>query len=215
MTVIGYIRPDGTGYTQSYDAVRLANPNVSLFDRASDVPDVALANMPVPYERVYETARPSDPLITSVSEGEPEKVNGVWLQTWVTETVTEAGYCAATLVADLKAIDEAGEACRNRWVTPGSGQAMTYLRKEEQARAFIAAGRPSDASAYPFLVAEATATSQTVSDLADAIVTAADAWANVIGPGIEALRIGAKKARNAATTLAERDAALAIAWPTP
>jgi hypothetical protein len=131
-------------------------------------------------------------------------------------TVDEiAGELASTLQGDLTKIDTDAELCRLKFVTPGSGQAMTYLRKEEQARAWVAAGRPEDATAYPFLTMEAAVTAQTVGALADTIIANAGAWGEVIGPGIEALRIGAKTARRAATTLAQRAVAVTIDWPVP
>ena len=122
---------------------------------------------------------------------------------------------AGTLASDLAKIDADAENCRLRFITPGAGQAITYLRKEEQARAWVAAGRPSDASAYPFLTDEATATGQSVGTLADTIIANADIWGAQIGPAIEALRLGGKASRRAATTIAERLAAITINWPSP
>jgi len=85
----------------------------------------------------------------------------------------------AYALADAKAracaaIDSAAEAARDRYITPGAGQAMTYLRKEAQARAFAAAGY---AGTVPALVqAKAAASGLTARQAADLIVATADAW---------------------------------------
>lgn len=87
--------------------------------------------------------------------------------------------------------------------------ALTYQRKEAEARAWVQAGDPQD---FPFLAAEAAATNVTIGELAAIVVQQANAWAQ-IGAAIEGLRMGAKKAvRDAASVEAAR-AATVIEWP--
>ena len=90
-------------------------------------------------------------------------------------------------------------------MTVSSAQDSTYTAKYAQAQAYIAAGSPDDASAYPWIAAEATATGKTSKETAEIIVAAGDKWANEIGPKIEGLRISTKDKISAATTV---DAAL-------
>ena len=80
-------------------------------------------------------------------------------------------------------IDSQAEAVRNLFITPGSGQALTYMRKEAEARAYVA----DNNAATPVLVAEATARSMTVAALAAEVIAAADLWA-IVGSQIEGLR---------------------------
>lgn len=107
----------------------------------------------------------------------------------------------------LAQVDDAAEATRQLFITGGSGQAMTYLRKETEARAYVA----NNTVATPFLTAEAAATGVTVAALAATVVAQANAW-EVIGPKIEAARLGAKKAVKAATNIAEMHAASQVDW---
>lgn len=109
--------------------------------------------------------------------------------------------------AMFEKVDAEAEQQRLRFITGGDGQAMMYLRKEAQARAFLAnAGAP-----VPSLEKEAVATGQTVADVAAAIVARADVWA-AIGDDIEAARLGAKKAIADAAHIAEIHAAATVDW---
>lgn len=104
-------------------------------------------------------------------------------------------------------IDEQAEQARASVITIGSGQAMTYLRKEAEARAWLA----DNNSPVPFVEAEANATSRTIADVAQTIVEQADAWL-AVGPRIEAARIAAKRAVSEAGTVAEMQSAASIDW---
>lgn len=104
-------------------------------------------------------------------------------------------------------IDDAAEACRARFITPGAGQAMTYLRKEFEARMVVS----GDASNCPFLTAEAAAIGTTVPALAAIVVAAANAWA-ATGAAIEAARRKAKLDVEGANNLAAIAAAAAVDW---
>lgn len=109
--------------------------------------------------------------------------------------------------AMFEKVDAEAEQQRLRFITGGDGQAMTYLRKEAQARAYLA-----DPNAdVPTLVKEAAATGQTVAEVAALIVARADAWA-AIGDDIEAARLGAKKAIADAANIAEIHAAATVDW---
>lgn len=104
-------------------------------------------------------------------------------------------------------IDAAAERVRFQFLTPGSGQAMTYTRKESEARAWTA----DRAIATPFLTAEAAARKMTVEALAAEVIGQADAWV-VIGSAIEAKRMGAKDAVAAATTIGGIVTAQSVNW---
>lgn len=104
-------------------------------------------------------------------------------------------------------VDGEAEVIRMRFLTPGAGQALTYQRKEAEARAWLA----DDSVATAFLSTEATARAVTVAQVAAEVITAADLWLE-IGAEIEALRMKAKSSLGAATTLGEMMAAVAIDW---
>lgn len=89
------------------------------------------------------------------------------------------------------AIDREAGAARVRFISTGAGQDATYMVKGLQAEAFRAAGYAGEVP--PYIAAEAAATGQSEKAAADSILTVRDAWNNLIGPAIEALRIGGKK----------------------
>ncbi|MES3092783.1 phage portal protein [Sphingomonas aerolata] len=104
-------------------------------------------------------------------------------------------------------VDLEAERVRLRFVTGGAGQAMTYTRKEAEARAWVAQpGTPT-----PFLDAEAEATGATRESVAAVVIAQADAWVQV-GSAIEGLRMGAKAGIDRATTLGAIVAAAAVDW---
>jgi len=104
-------------------------------------------------------------------------------------------------------IDVQAEAMRQSILTPGAGQAMTYQRKEAEARAW---SLDNDA-ATPFLSAEASARGLTIADLAAEIIQLADAWV-AVGAAIEGLRMGAKAAVGRAANLGAIVAAGKVDW---
>lgn len=85
-----------------------------------------------------------------------------------------------------KRIDVAAEHARRRYLSFGSGQAMSYLRKEEDAQKYKDAGYPAIGSPneYPWITAEVDATSLSAQVTADNILTQRDAWIT-IGTTIE------------------------------
>ena len=107
-------------------------------------------------------------------------------------------------------IDAEAELFRQQFITPGAGQAMTYQRKEAEARAWIAAGAPNPVD-YPFLAAEAAATGESINQVAANVVSAANLWAQ-IGSAIEAVRLGAKKQLAMAAGFPALAAASAVDW---
>ncbi len=111
-------------------------------------------------------------------------------------------------------IDAAAENERLKYITSGAGQAMTYQRKAEEARACLVATDPQPAD-YPMLAAEIGITAATLTGVAEVVNAAYQAWL-AIGAQIEAARLGAKAAIDAATTADEaRAAAEAVVWPNP
>lgn len=119
----------------------------------------------------------------------------------------------ADLKARLKAsIDDAAEAERRKYITPGAGQAMTYMQKADEASRYLAAGNP-DASGYPLLSAEVGITAPTLQEVAQVVHAAYSQW-QVIGAAIEAARLFVKAAIDEATDSAAAQAAAAtITWP--
>lgn len=104
-------------------------------------------------------------------------------------------------------VDAEAEAFRLRFITPGAGQAITYLRKEQEAAAYLA----DPGATVPILAAEAAAIGMTVADLAQEVADASAQWL-AIGTAIEARRRAAKKAIADATTIAEIHTAATVDW---
>ena len=106
---------------------------------------------------------------------------------------------AALQLSARAAIDAAAEATRLRYITPGAGQAQTYQMKLEQAQAYLLAGSPENASAWPFIAGEAEALSVTPAAAAQAIIDTRDQWV-AVGALIEKNRLAGKRAVTVATT---------------
>lgn len=114
-------------------------------------------------------------------------------------------------IADAEVqIDAAASAARARFVSSGTGQDGAYVVKAQQAQAWAAAGYPADA-VPPYVAAEAAAVGETARARADLIIATAAQWSDVIGPQIEAARIGGKAAVRAAADVAGVEAARAAA----
>lgn len=96
------------------------------------------------------------------------------------------------------AIDTAAGAARARYITTVPGQEGTYQIKAAETDAYVSAGRPTDASSYPMLSAEASARNMTVSALADEIRTTRDNWTQQAAQ-IEGARMKGKTAVEACT----------------
>ncbi|WP_341327861.1 hypothetical protein [Methylotuvimicrobium sp. KM2] len=89
-------------------------------------------------------------------------------------------------------IDRIAGQARLNYFTEAPGQQATYLSKLDDAKAYIAAGYPEDASPYKWVKAEVDATGATAAEVADLIVTTAAQWEEV-GAAIEGARQAAKR----------------------
>jgi len=127
---------------------------------------------------------------------------------------------ADDLLSELKdrikrQIDAHAEAARGHFITQGTGQAMIYQRKAEEAKALIAAGGTPNPADYPFLSASVGIEADNLAAVAALVLATEAAWVQV-GTAIEAIRLGAKQAVDAAT---DTSAALAVVaglnWPKP
>ncbi len=108
------------------------------------------------------------------------------------------------------AIDAEAERQRLRWITPGSGQAMTYSRKVDQAKAVLAATNPQPED-YPMLAASIGIDGADIVAVAATVIAMDDAWEQ-IGAAIEMARLGGKRAVDLAETV-EAVSVVSIAWP--
>lgn len=115
-----------------------------------------------------------------------------------------------------RAIDDAAELERLKYITAGAGQAMTYQRKVEEARrlqAAIAAEEEIVPGDYPLLSASLGIDGETLADVAGVVLGMDAAWAQ-IGAAIETARLAGKKAvDDAGDEAAAR--AVVVAWPQP
>lgn len=107
-------------------------------------------------------------------------------------------------------IDDAAEAERGRYITPGAGQALTYQHKAAEALRYLQSAGAGD---YPLLSAEIGITGTTLADVAAVVHGAYQAWL-AIGAQIEAARLAAKAAVDAAEDEAAARAVTPV-WPDP
>jgi hypothetical protein len=127
---------------------------------------------------------------------------------WRAETAAER---LAALKDRAKAqIDAEAERQRLRWITPGAGQAMTYARKVEQAKAVLAAVDPQPAD-YPMLAASIGIDGADIVGVANTVVAMDAAWEQ-IGAAIEAARLTAKQEIDGAGSVAAVEA-VEVVWP--
>jgi len=96
----------------------------------------------------------------------------------------------------LNKVDEHAEAVRGAFITQGSGQAMTYMRKSEEAK---------NPGGGPLLQAEAQALGISVSEVVASVTAANAAWEQA-GIQIETARLVAKKQVREAQTASEMHA---------
>lgn len=116
-----------------------------------------------------------------------------------------------TVKTESKArIDFEAESARQRYITAGAGQAMEYQEAAEEAVRYTATG---GAGAYPMLQASVDAGEAPDLAAAAALITGREnAWAT-IGAEIRRLRLTAKRAVDAATTVEQVQAAATVTWP--
>ena len=144
-----------------------------------------------------------------------------WVEFLVSPKVLTPEQQAALLaraVATAQAqVDKAAGETRARYITVVPGQEATYILKEQQAREYVAAlhsdAPPANASAWPLVMAEATATGADPSTAALAVIAQADAWMP-LNAHIEQVRIGAKRAIESLSEIEEIRAASATACAT-
>lgn len=114
------------------------------------------------------------------------------------------------------AIDSSAEIERMKYITAGAGQAMTYMQKADEASRYLATvakGETPAAADYPLLSAEVGITAATIGEVA-AVVNGAFIFWQQKGAAIEAARLGAKAAIDAASTAADAQAAAdGVMWP--
>ncbi len=114
----------------------------------------------------------------------------------------------------LGKVDTDAETARHRYITPGSGQAMVYLEKANEAAAYQAAQNPIDTD-YPLIKAEADSLSLSLATFVAIVIQNRDIWKTAAAE-IEATRAAAKAAINTAQTITEIETILSgLAWPQP
>lgn len=112
---------------------------------------------------------------------------------------------------DAKAkIDNDAESFRWNFITPGSGQAMSYQEKHNEALAFLADPEITEEDT-PHLTAEVGITGQDRYQVAQVIVNTKAMW-RPISASIDRLRLSAKEAVDEATNPAEIEAATQVNW---
>jgi hypothetical protein len=113
----------------------------------------------------------------------------------------------------MRAVEEINarvDQLRRRYITSIAGQEAIYLRKEAEARAYLAAEAPELAD-YKWLAAEVGITAPTAYELAQIWLNKAHIWAELVGPQIEGLRQASIAAVQAAASGPAIEAALAAA----
>lgn len=111
-------------------------------------------------------------------------------------------------------IDEAAETERLKYITPGAGQALTYMQKSDEARRYLSEDNP-DAANYPLLSAEVGITADDMTGVANIVASAFTQWQQ-IGAAIEATRLGAKASIDASSNVENAQKIFdAISWPSP
>lgn len=129
---------------------------------------------------------------------------------WSRTITAEARAAAALEAAKAEArvtLAAAVTAARAALITDLPGQSMIYLAKEAEARAWIADPTP-DPAAYPLLSAELGITAPDGASLAQIWLNLATLWRSTAAD-LEALRLTASAAIDAATTPEEVGAAMA------
>jgi hypothetical protein len=123
-----------------------------------------------------------------------------WSKTITTEVRAATELAAAKASARTK-LAEAVAATRAALITDLPGQDMIYLAKEAEARAWTADPTP-DPAAYPLLSAEIGITAPDAASLAQIWLNLAALWRSAAAD-LEALRLSASAAIDAATTVEE------------
>lgn len=110
-------------------------------------------------------------------------------------------------------IDRQAETCRLKYITAGSGMAMTYQEKLAQARAVLEIGAGAKAADYPTLAASIGVEAKSLAECAQLVVSKYEQFAQLSGL-IERERLVAKKGIKEASDLDETlEAYEAATWP--
>ena len=108
-------------------------------------------------------------------------------------------------------IDSEAEAFRLQFITNGTGQAMAYQEKYEEAL-LVASGNIISDSDIPHILAEVGITAPTKEDVAQVVLNLQSIWKG-ISAKIEKARLTAKDAVDAAKSAAEINSAALVDWP--
>lgn len=128
----------------------------------------------------------------------------------VVRAVYAARDLAAVKAAVKASISAAAETARHKYITPGSGKAMSYQEVAAEAKRHVATG---GAGEYPFLAARVA--SGRYPDIATAVTAtlALEAAWTAVGAAIDEIEDRAKLAIDAATTVDQVRAAEQATWP--
>lgn len=133
---------------------------------------------------------------------EPDRVLRVW-------TVTARDL--ATVKAEAKRrTSNAAEQARAKYITPGSGKALSYQQVAAEA---IRYGATNGAGSYPFLAARVASGRYPDLPTAAAATQQIEAQWAAVGSAIDQVEDAAKIAIDAATTVEQVRAAMQVTWP--
>ena len=208
------------------DGVQVVAEVVDFDPATKFLPDIAALFVEATEGMVYR-ARLIDDVWTAPPE--PDPVTPPEPVTPVEQVQAEAAALSAKVKVDA-------EAERLKYITGGSGKAMTYLSKRQEVahyRAVVAAAGTPDADDYPFASAEATTRGIALSAMIDTYEATSAAFVT-LGAQIEAAEQGATVAiatasaaaiaalgedppdtDTAATQIAAMRAAAVVSWPVP
>ena len=165
--------------------------------------------------RVYYNPETGKVLHTISAEFYPD-IPGEWVEAaeqdlgdlgdWYVEAgqLVRGGLAGARARA-ISDINAGADAIRRRYVTTITGQDMLYLRKEAEARAWLADPFP-DPAAYPLLVAEIGVTAPSAWEVAQIYLNQAALWIAVAAP-LETVRLTGVAAIEAAAAPDDIEAA--------
>jgi hypothetical protein len=119
-------------------------------------------------------------------------------------TITPEAALAPFRTAAVAEVNSLIAFVRNRIITDIPGQQMIYLRKETEAKEWLASAEPL-LSDFPLLAAEVGITAPSPDQLAQVWLNQAHRWAAVIAPALERLRMEALGAVAEATDRAGID----------
>jgi hypothetical protein len=170
---------------------------------------------------VYPHLRHAPSLGVLVVDADPwfdADAGAVYVTTSSTRTgdALNAAWAAAGAAAKRR-IEMAAEAERMKYLTAGSGKALTYEAKRAEAERHAADQDPQAAN-YPFAAAEATVRNTTIAAVIAIWNVNIALWAVNLGPAIEAAEQKAKLDVDAAVAAKDASALAAaesVIWPSP